>query len=107
PMREAIAAYLQAVQTEYKTGIAAEHAYRPALEKLLEAIEPGLNAVNDPKRSDVGAPDFQVLEGEVTIGFVEAKDIGVPLNQTEKSEQMKRYLNGFANLILTDYLEFR
>ena len=106
-MQEALRDYLHAVEREFKTGIAAEHAYRPALERLLEAIEGGLNAVNDPKRSDIGAPDFQVLRHNTTIGFVEAKDIGIDLNKIEKSEQMSRYLAGFGNLILTDYLEFR
>jgi len=106
-MLEALRAYLHTVEREFNTGIAAEHAYRPALERLLEAIETGLNAVNDPKRSDIGAPDFQVLRHNTTIGFVEAKDISIDLNRIEKSEQMSRYLAGFGNLILTDYLEFR
>jgi predicted helicase len=42
------------------------------------------------------------------IGYVEAKDVGIDLNQVEKTEQLKRYresLNG--NLILTNYVEFR
>ena len=106
-MQKAIDNYLHAVEREFKTGIAVEHAYRPALKSLLEAIEINLNAVNDPKRSEIGAPDFQVLRGQTTIGFVEAKDIGISLDKTEKDEQMRRYLTGFANLILTDYLEFR
>jgi len=106
-MQKAIYNYLHAVEREFKTGIAVEHAYRPALKSLLEAIETNLNAVNDPKRSEIGAPDFQVLRGQTTIGFVEAKDIGISLDKTEKDEQMRRYLTGFGNLILTDYLEFR
>ncbi|RMF80692.1 MAG: DNA methyltransferase, partial [Chloroflexi bacterium] len=101
-----IAAYLDRVQHEFKTGIAAEHAYRPALEELLETAEAGINAVNDPKRTDIGAPDFIVLRGEVPLGIAEAKDIGIDLNRTERSDQMKRYLT-YPNLILTDYLEFR
>ena len=38
---------------------------------------------------------------------MEAKDIGEPLDKIEKSDQMKRYLEGLGNLILTDYVEFR
>ncbi|MHB8279940.1 MAG: N-6 DNA methylase, partial [Candidatus Humimicrobiaceae bacterium] len=34
------------------------------------------------------------------------KDIGVSLDKVEKSEQMSRYY-GYANLVLTDYVEFR
>jgi hypothetical protein len=43
----------------------------------------------------------------VTIGHLEAKDVGKDLDEVEKSEQMKRYLPALPNLILTDYLEFR
>jgi len=43
----------------------------------------------------------------LTIGYVEAKDIGVPLREAERSEQLRRYLASLDNLILTDYLEFR
>jgi hypothetical protein len=43
----------------------------------------------------------------VTVGYVEAKDIGRSLDEAEKTEQLKRYLPSLSNLILTDYLEFR
>jgi hypothetical protein len=63
---DALRAYLKAVENEFRTGIAAEHAYRPALNRLLEAAENGPNAVNDPKRSAIGAPDFLVLRRHIT-----------------------------------------
>ena len=106
-MRDAINNYLRDVEHEFQTGIASEHAYRPALKRLLEAAEGGLNAVNDPKRIAIGAPDFHVLREQTTIGFVEAKDIDKSLDDIEKTDQMDRYRHGLANLILTDYLEFR
>ena len=104
----AVRDYLGAIQAEFNTGIAGEHAYRPALKELLESVETGLSAVNDPARSEIGMPDFVVLRqpGDVPIGIVEAKDIGNQLSRSEKSEQIKRYL-AQGNLILTDYLEFR
>ena len=104
----AVRDYLSAIQAEFNTGIAGEHAYRPALKQLLESVDPGLSAVNDPARSEIGMPDFVVLRqpGDVPIGIVEAKDIGNQLSRTEKSEQIKRY-QAQGNLILTDYLEFR
>lgn len=53
--------YLQEVRKQLSTGVAREHAYRPALNALLESLEPGLTATNEPKRmTDVGAPDFMV-----------------------------------------------
>ena len=38
--------------------------------------------------------------------YIEAKKISVSLDKVEKSEQMSRYY-GYANLVLTDYVEFR
>ncbi len=104
----AIRDYLGEIQNEFNTGIAGEHAYRPALKKLLESFDAGLNAVNDPARTEIGMPDFVVLRqsGNVPIGIVEAKDIGNQLNRTEKTQQLKRYMKQ-GNLILTNYLEFR
>ena len=100
--------YLNQIQDEFKTGMAGEHAYRPALKTLLQSADSGLNAVNDPARTEIGMPDFVVLRqpGNVPIGIVEAKDIGNQLSRTEKSQQVKRYLK-HSNLILTNYLEFR
>lgn len=105
---EAIAAYLADVARELATGHAAEHAYRPALKKLMESFG-GNTAVNDPKRSEHGAPDFVFIKDtnkNVTLGYAEAKDVGVKLDATEKTDQLARY-SGYANLFLTDYLEFR
>ena len=103
-----ISDYLSEIQDKYRTGVAREHAYRPALQTLLESADSGLNAVNDAARDKIGMPDFVVLRqpGNVPIGIVEAKDIGNPLSRAEKSAQIKRYMTQ-GNLILTDYLEFR
>lgn len=99
--------YLKDVQRELNTGDAREHAYRPALKTLLESLEPGLQATNEPRRSKVGAPDYIVARKGVPLGYVEAKDLGEDLRKIERSEQLKRYRGAFSNLILTDYLEFR
>jgi len=97
--------YINTIIKKYNTGYAKEHAHRPSLELFFENIT-GLNVVNDPKRSEYGAPDFIFLKGKIAIAYCEAKDIGVSLNEVEKSEQLERYY-GYSNLILTDYLEFR
>jgi predicted helicase len=97
--------YLVKILEKYATGQAREHAYRPVLEKLFENAS-GLKVVNDPKRSEYGAPDFVFLKGKITIAYAETKDIGVSLDETEKGEQLVRYY-GYSNLILTDYIEFR
>jgi len=74
-------------------------------------LKPSVEAINEPKREKCGAPDYNVSlrtpAGPLTIGYIEAKDIGIPLLDTERGEQMLRYLPALDNLILTDYLEFR
>jgi hypothetical protein len=103
--------YRRQIEKELQAGNATEHTHRPALKTLIESLAPGVTATNEPKRVECGAPDFAVTEkrahGPVTIGHIEAKDVGKDLGEIEKSDQMKRYLPALANLILTDYLEFR
>ena len=106
-MTGSIQQYLRQVQRECSTGKATEHTYRAALQSLIESAAKGIHAINEPKRVACGAPDFVVTRGQNPVGFVECKDIGVPLDDEEKSDQLKRYFGSLENLILTDYLEFR
>ena len=88
-------------------GDATEHTHRSALEALVESLVAGIAATNEPKHIECGAPDFILRKGSVTVGYIEAKDVGESLDKAEKSEQLKRYRDSLTNLILTDYLEFR
>ena len=100
--------YLSEVVEQFNSGQAKEHAYRPALQRLMSSFEDIL-VVNDPKRSEHGAPDFVFLKKsnhKIIKGYAEAKDINTDLDKIEKTDQMKRY-HGYASLFLTDYLEFR
>ena len=100
--------YLAEIRRQFHSGHAIEHAYRPALQRLMETFD-DVVAVNDPKHSEHGAPDFVFLKqsnNSIIRGYAEAKDITVNLDKTEKTNQMERYA-GYTNLVLTDYLEFR
>lgn len=104
-----LAGYLASVEADLRRGDATEHTHRPALKSLLESLDPRITAVNEPKRAACGAPDFVVIRkaDDLALGSLEAKDIGVSLDDARKSDQLKRYLSALPNLILTDYLEFR
>lgn len=102
-----ITKYLQEVKRLHARGNATEHSYRPALKTLIESFGKKVDALNEPKRGSVGAPDLIVAHGQTPLGYIETKDIGVDLNNEEKSDQLKRYLGGLNNFIFTDYLEFR
>jgi len=106
-MTSPFAEYINKIEADFRRGIATEHTYRGTLELLIESYGRGINASNDPKHLACGAPDFIVEKGKVPLGYVETKDIGIDLNHTEKTDQMRRYLKALNNLILTDYLEFR
>lgn len=106
---QALTLYVDNLRREYATGIAREHAYRPALKSLLEAVENGIIAVNDPKHIEAGAPDYVVQRQGIPLGAVEAKDITVDLDRLGKDDkkQLDRYLGALPNLIYTNYLHFR
>jgi predicted helicase len=102
-------AYLKDVERARQRGDATEHTYRSFFIGLMNGIAPKTLTTNEPKRSAAGAPDFIVttLRFDLTLGYIEAKDIGVSLDEAEKSEQLRRYRRSLPNLLLTDYLEVR
>jgi len=99
--------YIASIKSDFRSGKATEHTYRPALEKFMESLGHGIKASNDPKHIECGAPDFIIEKGHIPLGYVETKDVGADLNKVEKSDQIQRYQKALHNLILTDYLEFR
>jgi predicted helicase len=99
--------YLATVEADLMRGISTEHTYRPALKALVQALDASVVATNEPTRIECGAPDFIVTRRDLPVGYIEAKDVGVSLDEAERSEQLERYRDGLSNLILTDYLEFR
>ncbi|WP_290662134.1 type ISP restriction/modification enzyme [Ignavibacterium sp.] len=83
--------------------------YRTDFEVLLQGIFEKINVRridHDPKAKYGNKPDFIVMKDDIPILYIEAKTIGESLDKIEKSKQMERYF-GYANLVLTDYVEFR
>lgn len=99
--------YLDEIVSKYKTGQAQEHSYRKTLEDLLLHLVNGIQVINEPKKQKCGKPDYIILKKDIQIGYIEAKDIPVNLNDIEESEQLQRYRESLDNLLLTNYLEFR
>jgi hypothetical protein len=109
-MSEHLAAYLRKIEAARRLGNDTEHTHRPALHALLEALNDSITVTNEPKRIQCGAPDLVVTRKKdgLVIGHVEAKDVGLSLDEAARSEQVKkRYLPALPNFLLTDYLEFR
>ncbi len=92
---------------------AREESLYPALKEMFTDIANsiGYNQVDItvlPKKTEAGNPDFRIWDGQSrVIGYVEAKSPTISsLDHITNSEQLIRYRNTFANLILTDFFNF-
>jgi len=81
-----VSTYLKNIEKALAAGNATEHTYRPALKEFIESLFEHIEATNEPKREQCGAPDFIVTKARTPIGYIETKDIGKPLDIIEKNE---------------------
>ncbi|RNI28918.1 DNA methyltransferase [Rufibacter immobilis] len=98
--------YLDRINTRYQTGISREHSYRGDLQTLLESLVQDVLVTNEPARVACGAPDYIITRRDIPVGYIEAKDLGKPLNSKDYKDQFDRYKASLSNLIITDYLDF-
>ena len=95
-------------------GDAREESYYSSLEELFKVFADSINKKHIhittlPKKTEAGNPDFRIWDGKQNIvGYIEAKKpTEENLDYIEDTEQLKRYLKTFPNLILTNFFEFR
>ena len=104
--------YIDELNKQYKTGIAREHSYRPALKDLLQSLLPKMVVTNEPAHIECGAPDYiiQREKDHLPVFFVEAKDVNDNdldgRNKNGHKEQFDRYKQALDYIIFTDYLDF-
>lgn len=102
--------YISELNKQFRTGIAREHSYRPALQQMLSAILTDMVVINEPARIDCGAPDFIISRksDNIPVAFVEAKDIDdSDLDGRKQNKlQFNRYKGALDRIIFTDYLDF-
>lgn len=103
-----IAGYLDQIIQKYSSGQATEHSYRGALEKLFQSIDPAIEVINEPKKSDGGMPDFLFQRNGIALGWIEAKDIDKDVIKLKgySIDQRKRYEAAYPNLIYTNGVDF-
>ncbi len=105
--------YLKKVAETTKRGDAREESYYPSLTKFVEDFsektrKKKVHVTILPKETEAGNPDFRVWDGKHSqVGYIEAKSPEANLDEVESSEQLKRYIHTFPNLILTNFYEFR
>ncbi|MDR1226417.1 MAG: N-6 DNA methylase [Prevotellaceae bacterium] len=98
--------YISELNSKYKEGITTEHSFRGALEALLKNMT-DFAVVNEARHIACGAPDLTLLQNNIPVGYVEAKDIGKNLNSKDYKNQFDRYKKALDNLVITDYLTFQ
>ncbi|MBQ9576908.1 MAG: N-6 DNA methylase, partial [Muribaculaceae bacterium] len=104
--------YISDINQQYRTGLAREHSYRPALKNLLESLLPKMVVTNEPAHFECGAPDYIIMreKDHLPVFFVEAKDVGDNdldgRNVKGHKEQFDRYRQALDYIIFTDYLDF-
>jgi predicted helicase len=101
--------YIENINRLYRQGNATEHTFRGDLQVLIQSIVPAVTATNEPKRIKCGAPDYVITktDSKVPVGYVEAKDIGLDLEDKAHQEQFTRYKKALPNIVFTNYLNFR
>lgn len=101
--------YLAEIARYYADPHSSEISYRSAFQNFLDSIFPKeekYHIQHDPKAINGNKPDFIVLRHGVPLLYIEVKKPGEDLDKIERSAQAVRYF-GYANLIISDYGEFR
>lgn len=113
-IEKVLSTYLKELQSVINRGDAREESFYSCLANMLQSYAEASGKTKTaitilPKATDAGNPDFRVWDGKNHItGYIEAKAPHVyQLEPISVSEQLKRYLNTFPNLILTNLYEFR
>ena len=105
--------YLKQLVAKFNKGDAREESYYSTLETFLKDYsqhkrKKKIDVTVLPKQTEAGNPDFRIWDGKQdVVGYIEAKDIGKKLDDYEDTDQVKRYLKTFPNVILTNFTDFR
>ncbi|MGL2692516.1 type ISP restriction/modification enzyme [Helicobacter pylori] len=90
-----------------------ELTHRPFLHNLLDKLKNHFNKEfkieHEPERKQGSQPDFRISYQGLNIGYIENKKAGTDLRkivESEKSDQILKYLELNPNLMLTNYLNF-
>ena len=111
--------YIESINTDFQTNDTTEHSFRGALQALLQTIlnegkkgkeKDKIAVINEPKRKEYGAPDFELRRDDIAISFIETKDLGdkdlLGASDKKHKEQFDRYKKAITTIAFTDYLRF-
>lgn len=114
-MEDIIKDYIERLNAIHSTGNYTEHSFRGIFADFCQAILNNDNPtnetysiINEPKRKDYGAPDFEIIKSDTTYGFIETKNIGDTDLRGQKATQNKiqfdKYKSAISSIAFSDYL---
>ena len=99
--------YFNEIKNKHQLGDYTEGTFRTAFENFVKSFSPSIRLVQEPKRArELGAPDFKAFYRNRKVGYIETKNIDENLDKIFESEQLKKYIEGIDNIILTNYARF-
>ena len=114
PFQQICWTYQQNIQhTHAQNDATAELSLHPHLktflEKTAEFLGNEITVMSEPRRLEIGRPDFVVKSGLLPVGYVEAEAYGRDLNALtgHAKTQNERFIENLDNFILTNFVEFR
>ena len=106
--------YQQNIQgTHAQTDATAELSLQPHLktflEKTAEFLGHEITVISEPRKLEVGRPDFVVQSGLLPVGYIEAEAYGRNLDALtgHAKTQNERFIENLDNFILTNFVEFQ
>ena len=68
-----------------------------------------ITIIHEPRKLDVGRPDFIAQDRLLLVGYVEAEEFGTDLDALtgHAKTQNERFIKNLDNFILTNFIEFR
>ena len=114
PFQQICRTYQQNIQhTHAQNDATAELSLHPHLktflEKTAEFLGNEITVMSEPRRLEIGRPDFVVKSGLLPVGYVEAEAYGRDLDALtgHAKTQNERFIENLDNFILTNFVEFR
>ena len=106
--------YQQDIQSAHaQTDATAELSLHPHLktflEKTAEFLGHEITVISEPRKLEVGRPDFVVQSGLLPVGYIEAEAYGRDLEALtgHAQTQNERFIENLDNFILTNFVEFQ
>ena len=114
PFQQICRTYQQNIQhTHAQNDATAELSLHPHLktflEKTAEFLGNEITVMSEPRRLEIGRPDFVVKSGLLPVGYVEAEAYGRDLDALtgHAKTQNERFIENLDNFILTNFVEFQ